>query len=253
LNYYYRDILGSPWDKQMKKAKFWLMVVLISLLASLMITNSAIAAIENSTRTLTVTGVGIKKIATTITQIEISVEIQDKSATKTQQEMARRTNSVLDFLRSRKVEQLQTKGIRLEPNYQYNNNKREMVGYIGTNAVSFRTTPEQLGTILDGAVNAGATSINGLSMTASEEVIISAQKKALELATIDAQQKAEVIFKTLNLKPKEVSNIQINSSAQIYNGGAPRYAMSADKVSSNTTIIGAQQDIEATVTLQISY
>ena len=253
MNYYYRDILGSPWDKQMKKAKFWLMVVLISLLASLMITNSAIAAIENSTRTLTVTGVGIKKIATTITQIEISVEIQDKSATKTQQEMARRTNSVLDFLRSRKVEQLQTKGIRLEPNYQYNNNKREMVGYIGTNAVSFRTTPEQLGTILDGAVNAGATSINGLSMTASEEVIISAQKKALELATIDAQQKAEVIFKTLNLKPKEVSNIQINSSAQIYNGGAPRYAMSADKVSSNTTIIGAQQDIEATVTLQISY
>ncbi len=237
----------------MKKAKFWLMVVLISLLASLMITNSAIAAIENSTRTLTVTGVGIKKIATTITQIEISVEIQDKSATKTQQEMARRTNSVLDFLRSRKVEQLQTKGIRLEPNYQYNNNKREMVGYIGTNAVSFRTTPEQLGTILDGAVNAGATSINGLSMTASEEVIISAQKKALELATIDAQQKAEVIFKTLNLKAKEVSNIQINSSAQIYNGGAPRYAMSADKVSSTTTIIGAQQDIEALVTLQISY
>lgn len=237
----------------MKKAKFWLMVVLISLLASLMITNSAIAAIENSTRTLTVTGVGIKKIATTITQIEISVEIQDKSATKTQQEMARRTNSVLDFLRSRKVEQLQTKGIRLEPNYQYNNNKREMVGYIGTNAVSFRTTPEQLGTILDGAVNAGATSINGLSMTASEEVIISTQKKALELATIDAQQKAEVIFKTLNLKPKEVSNIQINSSAQVYNGGAPRYAMSADKVSSTTTIIGAQQDIEALVTLQISY
>lgn len=237
----------------MKKAKFWLMVVLISLLASLMITNSAIAATDPSTRTLTVTGVGIKKIATSITQIEISVEIQDKSATKTQQEMARRTNSVLDFLRSRKVEQLQSKGIRLEPNYQYNNNKREMVGYIGTNAVSFRTTPEQLGTILDGAVNAGATSINGLSMTASEEVIISAQKKALELATIDAQQKAEVIFKTLNLKPKEVSNIQINSSAQIYNGGAPRYAMSADKVSSNTTIIGAQQDIEATVTLQISY
>jgi uncharacterized protein YggE len=202
---------------------------------------------------LTVTGVGIKKIATSITQIEISVEIQDKSATKTQQEMARRTNSVLDFLRSRKVEQLQSKEIRLEPNYQYNNNKREMVGYIGTNAVSFRTTPEQLGAILDGAVNAGATSINGLSMTASEEVIISAQKKALELATIDAQQKAEVIFKTLNLKPKEVSNIQINSSAQIYNGGAPRYAMSAEKVSSNTTIIGAQQDIEATVTLQISY
>ncbi|MEI6381506.1 MAG: SIMPL domain-containing protein [Cyanobacteriota bacterium ELA615] len=237
----------------MKKAKFWLMVVLISLLASLMITNSAIAATDPSTRTLTVTGVGIKKIATSITQIEISVEIQDKSATKTQQEMARRTNSVLDFLRSRKVEQLQSKEIRLEPNYQYNNNKREMVGYIGTNAVSFRTTPEQLGTILDGAVNAGATSINGLSMTASEEVIISAQKKALELATIDAQQKAEVIFKTLNLKPKEVSNIQINSSAQIYNGGAPRYAMSADKVSSNTTIIGAQQDIEATVTLQISY
>ena len=237
----------------MKKAKFWLMVVLISLLASLMITNSATAATDPSTRTLTVTGVGIKKIATSITQIEISVEIQDKSATKTQQEMARRTNSVLDFLRSRKVEQLQSKEIRLEPNYQYNNNKREMVGYIGTNAVSFRTTPEQLGTILDGAVNAGATSINGLSMTASEEVIISAQKKALELATIDAQQKAEVIFKTLNLKPKEVSNIQINSSAQIYNGGAPRYAMSADKVSSNTTIIGAQQDIEATVTLQISY
>jgi len=237
----------------MKKAKFWLMVVLISLLASLMITNSATAATDPSTRTLTVTGVGIKKIATTITQIEISVEIQAKSATKTQQEMARRTNSVLDFLRSRKVEQLQSKEIRLEPNYQYNNNKREMVGYIGTNAVSFRTTPEQLGTILDGAVNAGATSINGLSMTASEEVIISAQKKALELATIDAQQKAEVIFKTLNLKPKEVSNIQINSSAQIYNGGAPRYAMSADKVSSNTTIIGAQQDIEATVTLQISY
>jgi uncharacterized protein len=232
-----------------------LMVLLIAGCVDLVLINPVMAQ-EKILRTLTVTGNGIKRIPTTLTQVQLGVEIEAKTATQVQQEVAKRTSAVVDFLRSRQVERLETTGISLQPNYQYNNNQRSLLGYIGTNTVTFRLETEAVGSLLDEAVKMGATRIDQISFTATEEAISAAQKEALSEATIDAQQQANAVLGTLNFTTKEVVSIQINGA----NATPPQpyqtqklAAEMADAPPPSTPIIGGEQIVQAFVTLEISY
>lgn len=228
----------------------FLMALAVACFLTLVWMNPAMAQ-EQVLRTLTVTGQGVERIPTTLTQVQLGVEIQDKTAAEVQQEVAKRTSAVVDFLRSRKVERLQTAGISLQPNYQYDNNQRRLVGYIGTNTVSFRLQTEQVGALLDETVKAGATRIDGVSFTATEEAISAAQKEALRQATTDAQQRAEAVLGALNFTAKEVVSIQVGGSSvpspqQVAASGSGGAGVS-------TPVIGGEQAVRASVTLQISY
>ncbi|HAC63742.1 MAG TPA: hypothetical protein DCF68_09430 [Cyanothece sp. UBA12306] len=208
---------------------------------------------ENLLRTLTVTGEGTQRIPTTLTEVKLGVEIQGKTATEVQQQVAKRTSAVVNFLSECQVERLQTTGIRLQANYQYNNNERKLVGYIGTNTVSFRLPTEKVGSLLDEAVKAGATRIDGVSFTATEEAIAAAQKEALSQATIDAQQQGNTVLETLNFKAKEVVNIEINGANPPQPMRIQAQAMARVATQDSTPVIGGEQTVKASVTLQISY
>ncbi len=221
-------------------------------LLGFILTKPAMSA-EKLLSTLQVTGQGSKKIPTTLTQIELGVEVTGKTATEVQEQIAQRTSAVVDFLNSRNVEQLQTTGVQLQATYDYSNNQNNITGYIGTNTVSFRLETEQVGDILDRAVEAGATRINGVSFTATDAAISAAQKESLQQATLDAQALANTVLETLNLTPKEIVNIQINQA----NIPQPMFIQAelANKTSADvsTPIIGGEQTVDASVTLQISY
>ncbi|HIK05048.1 MAG TPA: SIMPL domain-containing protein [Trichormus sp. M33_DOE_039] len=209
---------------------------------------------EKVWRTLTVTGKGEESIPTTISEVSLGVEIQGKTAQEVQQETARRSSAVVDFLRSRNVEKLQTTGIRLNPVYSYNNNVQRITGYAANNTVSFRIPTEKAGTLLDEAVKAGATQINSISFVATDEAIASARQQALKEATQEAQKQAEAVFNSLGLKSKEVVSIQINGASappppMLYRAEAAKLASS----DASTPVIGGEQQVEASVTLQISY
>ncbi len=230
---------------------FWISLGISSYI-SLMITSPAIAQ-ETMLKTLTVTGQGIERIPTTLTQVQLGVEIQGKTAADVQKEVAKRTQTVVELLRSRNVQQLQTTGLRLQPNYQYQDNQRTLVGYIGTNTVSFRLTTEQVGALLDETVKAGATRIDGVSFMATESAIALAQKEALREATEDAQEQAQAVLQALNLTPQGIVSIQINGA----NVPSPRPLQaelrSASSSDVSMPVIGGEQTVKASVTLQISY
>ncbi len=214
--------------------------------------NPAIAE-EKLLPTLTVTGNGLESIATTLTQISLGVEIQGKTATEVQQEVAKRTSAVIDLLRSKNVEQLQTTGIRLEPNYDYSNNQRNLVGYIGTNTISFRFPTEQVGTLLDETVKAGASRIDRVSFIATPEAIKEAQQEALRKATIDARSMADVVLKALDLTSKEIISIRVNETNPPSPIPIPVEQLSKADARINTPIVGGEQTVRASVTLEISY
>jgi len=221
-------------------------------LLSLTLTNPAFAQ-EKLMRTLTVTGRGVESISTTKAQVQLGVEVQGKTATNVQQEVAQRSSAVVELLRSRnKVEKLQTTGIRLNPIYSYENNIQRLTGYAASNTVSFRIPTEQAGTLLDDAVKVGATKIDSVSFTAADEAITAAQKQALRQATQDAQQQADAVLSSLNLTRKDIVNIQINGSTPPPPMPFLERAALASKAA-DTPVIGGEQEVQASVTLQISY
>lgn len=208
---------------------------------------------EKVLQTLTVTGQGIERIPTSLTQVQLGVEVQGKTATEVQQQVARQTTAVVEFLRTRPIERLQTAGIGLQPNYDYSNNQRRLLGFIGTNTVSFRIKTEQIGNLLDEAVQRGATRIDGISFTATDDAIATAQKEALRKATQDAQQQSDAVLRALNLTAKEVVSIQINNA----NPPQPRFyneqALAKASADVSSPVIGGEQAVQASVTLQIRY
>jgi uncharacterized protein YggE len=205
-------------------------------------------------KTLTVTGQGIVSIPTTMTQIQLGVEADGKTAQEVQQVVAQRSAKVVELLKSRNVEKLQTTGISLNPIYNYQNNQQNITGYRATNTVSFRVKTETAGNILDEAVQAGASQINGISFIASENDIAIAQQQALRQATQEAQAQADIVLGALNLTSKGIASVQINS----INRPMPRPLMVNARVAKMdaapaTPVEGGEQEIEASVTLQISY
>jgi uncharacterized protein len=235
--------------------KHWSRLVAVPFaIATVAIASPTLAQEKVTLRTLTVTGRGFEEIPTTLTQVRLGVEAQGKTANEVQQEVARRSNSVVALLKSRGVLKLETTGINLSPVYSYANNTQKLTGYSASNIVSFRVPTEKAGTLLDDAVKAGASRIDGVSFVAEDAAISQAQKQALRKATQDAQEQANAVFSALNLTRKEVMSIQVNGAstpppimmdATVFRAAAVKEAPSP--------VMGGDQRVEGTVTLQISY
>jgi uncharacterized protein len=215
--------------------------------------NSMAMAQEKQLRTLTVTGQGKESIKTTLTQVTLGVDAQAKTAAEVQQEVARRSSAVVALLRSRNVDRLQTTGINLNPNYSYTNNRQQLIGYTGSNTVSFRVATETAGTLLDDAVRAGASQINGISFVASDAAIAAAQKLALQKATLDAQSQAGAVLSALKFTPGEIVSIQVNNASPPPPMPVVMRQKSLVAADATTPVVGGEQDVDASVTLQISY
>lgn len=236
-----------------KRTGRWLQTISLTVgLMSMAFTNPAIAQ-EKPLRTLSVTGQGVVMISTTTAQVQLGVEVQGSTAEGVQQDVAQRSSAVVELLRSRNVEKLETTGIRLNPIYSYENNRQSLTGYSGSNIVSFRVPSERAGTLLDDAVQAGATRIDSVSFTASDEAIATAQKQALRQATQDAQQQADVVLSSLELTRKDIVNIQINSATPPPPMPFLERRAALASQAADTPVIGGEQQVQASVTLQISY
>ena len=246
----------NPNFRSHSRDSFWNQLKVISLtlgLLSMTLPYPAIAQ-EKLLRTITVTGRGVEMMPTTLALVQLGVEAQGKTASEVQEEVARRSSAVVELLRSRNVEKLQTTGIRLNPIYSYENNVQRLNGYVATNTVSFRLNTEKVGSLLDEAVKAGATRIDGINFIAADSAIATAQQQALREAAQDAQRQADTVLSSLNLTRRDIVNIQVNeavppppilksmSFAREVSAGVP-----------STPVIGGEQQVEATVTLQISY
>lgn len=218
--------------------------------------NSTAFAQDSSAPTLTVTGKGSESIETTLTEVRLGVEVEGKTAREVQEESAQRSTAVVELLRSRDVQNLETTGIRLQPQYDYNDGTRRLKGYQAINLVTFRVITEEIGNLLDAAVNVGATRIDSVTFTATDSAIEQAQKQALRTATRNAKAQSDAVLETLNLRSQSVINIQIDGANAPVSPRSQSLRTRGDMAASSapsSPVVGGEQEIEAQVTLQIRY
>ena len=230
----------------------FIIISIAILIATYLIFPISVNAQESKLRTLIVTGEGKEMIPTTITRVNLGVEIKGETSSQVQQEVAQKSTSVVNFLRSRDVQRLQTTGINFQPNYDYNSEDRRLIGYTGVNTVSFEIETAKLGDLLDKAVDAGATRIDSINFVATDSAISSAQKEALQAAVEDGQSQAEAVLDTLNFSPEDIIKIQVNGTNMTQ--PLPRTRrVGRQTASADTPVIGGEQTVRASVTLEISY
>lgn len=204
--------------------------------------------------TLSVTGEGIEMIPTTLAEVRLGVRVEADTAEAAQQEAANRSSAVVKWLRSQNVEKLQTTGISLNPRYDYVDDKQVLRGYEASNTVSFRSANEVAGEVIDGAVKAGATVIDGISFTADDAAISTARQRALTAAVADAEEQGSTVLSALGLSRKSIANVTIGSVSAPPPQPVERSALSSAKLMDvSTPIVGQEQSINAQVTLHIRY
>ncbi|MGP1382495.1 MAG: SIMPL domain-containing protein [Thainema sp.] len=229
----------------------WCAVPLAAGLLALAFMPVAIAQ-EAVVRTITVTGQGEETIPTTLTQVNLGVEVQADTADAAQRQAAQRAEAVVSLLRSRNVQNLQTTEIRLNPVYNYDGSTPRITGYTATNIVSFRLDTNDVGTLLDDAIAAGATRIDNISFVATDAAIEAARQQALAEAAQDAQEQAEAVLSSLGFTAQEIISIQVNGANPPMPVPLARFDAQVAEAAS-TPVVGGEQDVQAAITLQIRY
>ena len=203
-------------------------------------------------RVITVTGRGERSVKTTKARIQLGVNVEGKTAIAVQEEVARQANSIVSRLQQLNVEKLQTTSVQLSPKYVYENNRQRQDGFTGQTSVSFLVALDQAGAVLDAAVNSGANQIEQISFIASDVELNAAKQLALQDAIKDAQTQSNTVLSALGFTPKTIKTINISDSAIAYPVAQPRASFAKDAASS-IPILGGEQKVEASVTLQITY
>ena len=212
-----------------------------------------VEAQESVLRVLSVTGQGDESTPATLARVQLGVTAQGEDAQAVQQTLAERSSAVIEFLRSQNVDELQTTGIRLNPQYDYEGDRPRIVGYSGANTVSFQMPTAAVGSLLDDAIAAGANQINSVSFVAADDAIESARDAAIQAAIADAQAQADVVLGNLNLSAQEIIGIQVNNAAPPTPLPFAPQARLESTATASTPVEGGEQTVNASVTLQIRY
>ncbi|MEH2366449.1 SIMPL domain-containing protein [Nostoc sp.] len=207
--------------------------------------------IGSTTQILEVTGKGEVSVATTLTEVQLGIKVEAKTASAVQEQVAQRSTAVVDVLQKLGAQELQTTSIQLNPVYTFENGTQTLTCFEGVNTLQFELPTVQSGAAIDKAIQAGANVIQNISFTASDEVLQQARLQVLSEAVKDAKAQAQAVFSTLQLTPGQIIDIDINSD----DNPRPSSLVSnliTDRVST-TPIIGGSQTIKASVSLDIGY
>lgn len=217
--------------------------------------SQVVLAQEQMPNILSVSGQGIVAIPVSLAQVQLGVEVFAETAQEAREQLEAKSEAVMALLRSRDVERLETTSLRFNPVYGSRDEERILTGYSAQNILSFQVDLDRAGIIVTEALEAGATRIDRIGFTASDEEIETARTEALRLATRDARTQADIILTELNLTPLEI--IRIDAQA-----GEPPAPMLLEQAQFSATtrgggrsvpISGSEQQIRAYVTLQVRY
>jgi uncharacterized protein len=168
---------------------------------------------EGEENFIEVTGEGEVFAKPDIALVSFSVENEEDDADVALLENAKRTNTVIAFLKNNGIEEkdIKTTNFNLYPRYEYHSKeldyyhgeKRVLAGYevLQTVEVKIREMGD-IGNIVDGAVKNGANRVSGMSFIIENEEEL--KKEARQIAIDKAKEEAETIAKQLGVKLSNV-------------------------------------------------
>jgi hypothetical protein len=170
---------------------------------------------EPTQNAITVNGMAQFKVAPDESVVMLRVETNGTTAKEAQDKNSAAMTAVQDALRKAGVTtaQLQTLNYNLYQNTYWDQKEQRMVteGFKVSHTLQIKTTQlEQVGTYIQIGVDAGATGIDGVTYSLSDEKSREAKQEALRQAVQDARQKAEALADGLDMKLGKVSSVSIN-------------------------------------------
>jgi len=147
---------------------------------------------QSDAGTVVVTGEATITRAPDVAKVVLVVEARDRDPKAAQGSAAGTMASVQAALRRAGLgeDALRTLSYDLEPEYDFVKDRRELRGYVARNRIEARVDDiARVGAVVDAAVGAGATSVDGLSFDLKERRAV--EREALKAAAADAWARAQ--------------------------------------------------------------
>lgn len=213
----------------------------------------AVSPVEH---TVTVTGKGDVFIPQTIATFQLAINKTASTAKEAQAEVRTQADGLIKALKAANPISIETVTVNVMPTWSYANNTSKITGYSASYALQVKSKIADAGKIIDSAMENGVNNVNSPVLSASAAEHSKAELEAIKLATLDAKQQADAALAALNLKSTGIKAINVQSTAPMPNP-TPRYAlMRADAANSTapiTAIEANQDDVQATVSLTLTY
>ena len=200
--------------------------------------------------TISVTGVGRVLLAPDTADLRLGVVVQKPTATEARTEAAAAMTRVVNVIKAAGIadKDIQTAMLSLQPVYDYstNSNPPKLIGFqvVNTVAVIVRDL-NKVGDLVDDAVEAGATSIDGVSFRLENPTAAEAQ--ARRAAVSDARAKADQLASAAGVSIVGVSLISEQSTSIPY--PVPYAAGAALARDESTPVQPGQTEIAISVTV----
>ncbi|NMJ86452.1 MAG: DUF541 domain-containing protein [Thaumarchaeota archaeon] len=211
---------------------------------------------QNDTSQLFVTGTASKKISPDKVSVTLGVETQKKTAQEAAKNNSEIMNVVINGLKELglSTNQISTSYYNIHPVYEYYKDRLQpvknqvLVGYRTTNTITVTiSTSENIGEVVDTAINAGAIRASGINYFISEEVQSQVNNELIEQAVLDATMKAEKALAPLNMQIVGVKDINLHDVFHPVFGYDK--AVLAERTSAPTPILPSEQQTSVSVSV----
>lgn len=171
---------------------------------------------ESTPRTISVTGIGRVSVEPGVADVRLGVTVTALTAQQARAANATAMTGVIDALKALDIapRDIQTSNLSLSPTYDYSGdaNPPRLTGYTLGNTVAVLVRDVgKVGPAIDGALEAGATTLDSLSFRVLDPS--GAEQQAREAAVADARAKADVLA--------AAAGVTISGVAAISEQGAP--------------------------------
>ena len=202
----------------------------IAFLTAAVLSCSAVGGTDNniSTAHLSVGGAGEASLPPDIATIQIEISLIKKSGMEAKQQVDAAVNELLSSLDGNKpnLSRIDAGSLRLQPNYEYENNKRRQKGYKATRMVDLEVSRlDVMDNVLETVIKQGMTTVQSVNYGFSDGGRI-CQQQALSKAIEDSREKARQMAQAYGVKLGKISSAGLGSAYPAPYGGMQKIAMS---------------------------
>jgi uncharacterized protein YggE len=143
---------------------------------------------------IVVSGEGVIKVTPDQAWVRVATESRSKNSKEAQQRNAEVMTAVQQKIAALGIpkEAIKTVGLDLQPEFDYQNNRQTLRGYVARNTIEVRIDDfAKVGDVLDAAVGSGATNVHGLRFDVKNRDAV--EQQALQRAVASGMEKAQTI------------------------------------------------------------
>ncbi|WP_117594312.1 SIMPL domain-containing protein [Haloprofundus halophilus] len=225
-------------------------------LAVALLTAGCLAPLQTSSpsaadgQQLSVSGSGEASADPDVAVLSVTVEARADSAAEARDTVANRSDTLVAALVDAGVaeDDITTQYYAVQPDYDHSGEERRVVGYTARHAYRVEATPDHAGELIDVAVDNGASRVDGVQFTLSDEKRAELREEAIDAAVADAEGEASSLASAADLELGEVRTLSTTSASDPY---SPRYEMASDAGAAGTSV--RPGPVSVTVTVQATY